>query len=429
MPTPAARRATAAQAPRRRGRSHQEGSVESQLPPSRGLPRIAPSGEDLLAAGTRPGVLEGDQRGAVVAHRADRRQHRGAGDQVIAASAQSMRGLPAQTKRRGGEAAPRDSRSSYPIAYEIGIIIQVTIHNLNERRGRKGRRAPRSRRARGPSCSPPPPRSSPGAATTAPRSRRSPRRPATRTAPSTRTSPARPTSSSPCSRSTWRSGRASLPRPRSGSPRRRRSSSAPARSPTSGWRASPRTASPSSCTWSSSPMPGATPSWPNGSAPAPPPCARRSPAYIGHYQEREGIEAELTPANWPGAASARHRPRGGSAGQPRSDVREDAYGDFVELLVGLLREHSGSQTSVGDRQKGADRSPMSARPTTAWGQLQRLPSPDPRIEAAIWAGPRRCAQRRQRRRRQRLLRAADREVIAVEPSPVMIAQRPPMRRR
>jgi AcrR family transcriptional regulator len=73
--------------------------------------------------------------------------------------------------------------------------------------------------------------------------------------------------------------------------------------------------------------------------------------YIGHYQEREGIEAALPPADLALVLRALGIGLAVEALVSPSDVREDLYGDFVELLVGLLRERGSS--SAGDRPQAS----------------------------------------------------------------------------
>lgn len=62
-------------------------------------------------------------------------------------------------------------------------------------------------------------------------------------------------------------------------------------------------------------------------------------AYIAHYQELEGIESDLTPDDLALVLRALGIGLAIEALVSPSAVREDAYGDFVELLVKLLREH------------------------------------------------------------------------------------------
>jgi AcrR family transcriptional regulator len=62
--------------------------------------------------------------------------------------------------------------------------------------------------------------------------------------------------------------------------------------------------------------------------------------YIGHYQEQEGIEAALPPAELALVLRALGIGLSVEALVSPDAVREDLYGDFVELLVKLLREHA-----------------------------------------------------------------------------------------
>jgi 5-carboxymethyl-2-hydroxymuconate isomerase len=74
-------------------------------------------------------------------------------------------------------------------------------------------------------------------------------------------------------------------------------------------------------------------------------------AYIAHYQELEGIEADLTPDELALVLRALGIGLAIEALVSPGAVREDAYGDFVELLVRLLREHSAANQAR--REKGA----------------------------------------------------------------------------
>ena len=65
-------------------------------------------------------------------------------------------------------------------------------------------------------------------------------------------------------------------------------------------------------------------------------------AYISHYQEIDGIEADLTPDELALMLRALGIGLAIEALVSPGAVRQDAYGDFVELLVKLLREHSAS---------------------------------------------------------------------------------------
>lgn len=74
-------------------------------------------------------------------------------------------------------------------------------------------------------------------------------------------------------------------------------------------------------------------------------------AYIAHYQELEGIEAELTPDELALMLRALAIGLSIEALVSPEAVREDAFGDFVELLVKLLREHSVANQAR--RKRGA----------------------------------------------------------------------------
>ncbi len=76
-------------------------------------------------------------------------------------------------------------------------------------------------------------------------------------------------------------------------------------------------------------------------------------AYIAHYQELEGIEADLTPGELALMLRALAIGLSIEALVSPSAVREDAFGDFVELLVKLLREHSASQARRKKRASSA----------------------------------------------------------------------------
>lgn len=67
-------------------------------------------------------------------------------------------------------------------------------------------------------------------------------------------------------------------------------------------------------------------------------------SYIAHYQELEGIESELTPDDLALVLRALGIGLAIEALVSPAAVRESAYGDFVELLVKLLRERG----STGD---------------------------------------------------------------------------------
>lgn len=74
-------------------------------------------------------------------------------------------------------------------------------------------------------------------------------------------------------------------------------------------------------------------------------------AYIAHYQELEGIESELTPNDLALVLRALGIGLAIEALVSPAAVRESAYGDFVELLVKLLRERSSA--NGGAAKKGA----------------------------------------------------------------------------
>jgi AcrR family transcriptional regulator len=65
-------------------------------------------------------------------------------------------------------------------------------------------------------------------------------------------------------------------------------------------------------------------------------------AYIAHYQELEGIKSELTPDDLALVLRALGIGLAIEALVSPAAVRENAYGDFVELLVKLLREHGSA---------------------------------------------------------------------------------------
>ncbi len=73
-------------------------------------------------------------------------------------------------------------------------------------------------------------------------------------------------------------------------------------------------------------------------------------AYITHYQELEGIESELTPDELALILRALGIGLAIEALVSPGAVREDTYGDFVELLVKLLREH-GSANETGGKKR------------------------------------------------------------------------------
>jgi AcrR family transcriptional regulator len=76
-------------------------------------------------------------------------------------------------------------------------------------------------------------------------------------------------------------------------------------------------------------------------------------AYIAHYQELEGIEADLTPGELALMLRALAIGLSIEALVSPEAVREDAFGDFVELLVKLLREHSANQKRRKKRARSA----------------------------------------------------------------------------
>jgi AcrR family transcriptional regulator len=65
-------------------------------------------------------------------------------------------------------------------------------------------------------------------------------------------------------------------------------------------------------------------------------------AYIAHYEELEGIESVLPPDELALVLRALGIGLAIEALVSPGAVREDAYGDFVELLVKLLREHGSA---------------------------------------------------------------------------------------
>lgn len=73
-------------------------------------------------------------------------------------------------------------------------------------------------------------------------------------------------------------------------------------------------------------------------------------AYIAHYQELEGIEADLPPDELALILRALGIGLAIEALVSPDAVPRDAYGNFVELLIKLLREHgSSNQTSAAGR--------------------------------------------------------------------------------
>jgi AcrR family transcriptional regulator len=73
-------------------------------------------------------------------------------------------------------------------------------------------------------------------------------------------------------------------------------------------------------------------------------------AYIAHYQELEEIKSPLPPDDLALVLRALGIGLAIEALVSPDAVRQDAYGDFVELLVKLLRKHgSSNQTSAAER--------------------------------------------------------------------------------
>jgi AcrR family transcriptional regulator len=79
-------------------------------------------------------------------------------------------------------------------------------------------------------------------------------------------------------------------------------------------------------------------------------------AYIAHYQELEEIEAALPPDELALVLRALGIGLAIEALVSPGAVRQDAYGDFVELLVKLLRGHAG-----GDKKRATGRRSRSVR--------------------------------------------------------------------
>lgn len=73
-------------------------------------------------------------------------------------------------------------------------------------------------------------------------------------------------------------------------------------------------------------------------------------AYITHYQELEGIEADLAPDELALVLRALGIGLAIEALVSPGAVRQDAYGDFVELLVKLLREHGPAKDAPGKKR-------------------------------------------------------------------------------
>jgi hypothetical protein len=78
-------------------------------------------------------------------------------------------------------------------------------------------------------------------------------------------------------------------------------------------------------------------------------------AYIAHYQELEGIESDLTPDDLALVLRALGIGLAIEALVSPAAVREGAYGDFVELLVKLLREHSSAGGAAPQKRARAAR--------------------------------------------------------------------------
>jgi AcrR family transcriptional regulator len=75
--------------------------------------------------------------------------------------------------------------------------------------------------------------------------------------------------------------------------------------------------------------------------------------YIAHFQQEEGVEAALPPADLAMVLRALGIGLAVEALVSPEAVRDDLYGDFVELLVTMLREHG---KAGGGRRSGAGRS-------------------------------------------------------------------------
>jgi AcrR family transcriptional regulator len=73
-------------------------------------------------------------------------------------------------------------------------------------------------------------------------------------------------------------------------------------------------------------------------------------AYIAHYQGLEGIEADLTPDELALMLRALGIGLAIEALVSPGAVRQNAYGDFVELLVKLLREHGSASQGHGKKR-------------------------------------------------------------------------------
>jgi AcrR family transcriptional regulator len=74
--------------------------------------------------------------------------------------------------------------------------------------------------------------------------------------------------------------------------------------------------------------------------------------YIARYQEQEGVEASLSPADLAMVLRSLGIGLAVEALVSPSAVRDELYGDFVELLVKMLREHGASRPRRGRGRKG-----------------------------------------------------------------------------
>lgn len=74
-------------------------------------------------------------------------------------------------------------------------------------------------------------------------------------------------------------------------------------------------------------------------------------AYIAHYQELEGIEAAIPPGELALILRALGIGLAIEALVSPAAVSQNAYGDFVELLVELLREHGGAKGKGATRRR------------------------------------------------------------------------------
>ena len=72
--------------------------------------------------------------------------------------------------------------------------------------------------------------------------------------------------------------------------------------------------------------------------------------YIAHYQDLEGIESALPPADLAMVLRALGIGLAVEALVSPDAVRDDLYGDFVELLVTLLREHGSAEPRARPRR-------------------------------------------------------------------------------